>query len=391
MPVKSADFVSVVERCYEPIEDEQDWLASLFDAASPLLDLGGGMGLSMVREGPDGRRIALSQARGRLQTIIKTSWPVIEQLDDETYRRFYYPGQLIAQTSLLVPTFPLPVRAFYATFMKLAGAKDLLAMLGYPAHGWAFALYVAVGDHPIDARLRDTLRRLRIHVEASLRLRLFSDSEPLAILRPDGKLEHLAREVEQGQGRDLSTQTSLIEDVRSARGRSDPHRALDVWQALVDGRWSVVERKDSDGKRYYHAFENAPHLFAHRSLSEAEAMILGLSLQGLSGKEVAYSTGLSPSRISSALAEAAERLGFASREELLRVGAALAGDEAHVITKELTQAEHEVLALVRAGHSNQAIATARGTSTRTVANQVASLLRKTGGTSRRALIVGANI
>jgi len=49
-------------------------------------------------------------------------------------------------------------------------------------------------------------------------------------------------------------------------------------------------------------------------------------------------------------------------------------------------AECDVLARVLAGHSNAAIAQARGTSPRTVANQVAELLRRFQLRSRRDLI-----
>ena len=53
---------------------------------------------------------------------------------------------------------------------------------------------------------------------------------------------------------------------------------------------------------------------------------------------------------------------------------------------ELTAAERDVLARVVKGESNAAIARARKTSVRTIANQVASLLRKTGASSRYDLI-----
>jgi DNA-binding NarL/FixJ family response regulator len=53
---------------------------------------------------------------------------------------------------------------------------------------------------------------------------------------------------------------------------------------------------------------------------------------------------------------------------------------------ELTAAERQVLARVVRGESNAAIARARKTSVRTIANQVASLLRKTGASSRFDLI-----
>jgi len=52
----------------------------------------------------------------------------------------------------------------------------------------------------------------------------------------------------------------------------------------------------------------------------------------------------------------------------------------------LTPAEREVLEAVCAGSSNAAIAAARGTAVRTVANQVASLLRKFHVRSRHELV-----
>ena len=52
----------------------------------------------------------------------------------------------------------------------------------------------------------------------------------------------------------------------------------------------------------------------------------------------------------------------------------------------LTDAERDVLARVVRGDSNAAIAKARKSSVRTVANQVASLLKKTAAKSRYDLI-----
>ena len=52
----------------------------------------------------------------------------------------------------------------------------------------------------------------------------------------------------------------------------------------------------------------------------------------------------------------------------------------------LSAAEREVLARLVRGESNAAIARGRKTSVRTVANQVASVLRKTGAASRFELI-----
>jgi len=269
-----------------------------------------------------------------------------------------------------------------------AGARDLLGMLGYPARGWAFAMFVAVGDAPITPHLLATLRRLRIHIEAGMRLRMFCSREAVAVIRPDGRLEHMNTDaLERTTCALLEAQAAAIERARSAKGRADSHRALAVWNALVDGRWSVVERVDSDGKRHYHAFENAPHIHALRALSRTQALVCSLSLQGLVGKEVAYSTGLSQSSVSSNLSSAALRLGFAGPAELLRVGAQLQDAPQKPLVAELTKAEREVLALAQRGLTNAQVAQARGTKVNTVANQIRALLGKTGVRSRRGLLL----
>ena len=384
-----ADYVSIVEACYQAPDSDDDWLAQIFECAGPVLDLGGGLGLSLVQEGPAKRQIVLSRGVGRINDILQLSWPVIQQVDEPTYRGFFYPKESVVLASTLVQGFAEPLRDGFSSLMQHAGASDLLGMLGYPAPGWAFAMFVAVGDAPLSPALRRTLRRLRIHIEASLRLRIFSSAEAVAVIRPDGRLAHVEPEAQDASTRRLlEAQASAIERARSPEERADPHRALGVWQALVQGRWSLVEKVDSDGRRHYHAFENASHVHAQRALSETEALVFTLSLRGLIGKEVAYATGLSQSRISAALQRAAERLGFSGREELLRVGARLLDEGPALSSTVLTTAEQEVRALVRQGLSNRAIAQARNTSVHTVANQLASLLRKTGVRSRRGLLLG---
>lgn len=53
---------------------------------------------------------------------------------------------------------------------------------------------------------------------------------------------------------------------------------------------------------------------------------------------------------------------------------------------QLTAAERAIVARIVAGDSNRAIAVARGTSTRTVANQVAAIFAKLGVASRAELV-----
>lgn len=61
-------------------------------------------------------------------------------------------------------------------------------------------------------------------------------------------------------------------------------------------------------------------------------------------------------------------------------------DEGEGALVSLTNAEHEVVLAVERGESNAEIARARGTSARTVANQVARVFKKLGVASRAELV-----
>lgn len=60
----------------------------------------------------------------------------------------------------------------------------------------------------------------------------------------------------------------------------------------------------------------------------------------------------------------------------------IADEHAAAMPPGLSEAEQEIVRLLREGASNKEIAQARGTSERTVANQVSRLLRKLGVSSR---------
>jgi DNA-binding NarL/FixJ family response regulator len=153
----------------------------------------------------------------------------------------------------------------------------------------------------------------------------------------------------------------------------------------VSGEWGIVERTDADGKRYYAviAAHCSPRL---KALSPLETQVTELSARGLTGKNVAYALGLTTPSVSRALFNATLKLGLSSRTELVGLAGRLLGTpRAAAQESSLTSAERDVLSLVRMGYTNAAIATTRQRSERTVANQVASLLKKLDAPSRRAL------
>ncbi len=385
---KPNDLISIAEACYEETGADRDWLRHLLERAQPVLDQGGGLGLSLVKENGAGRGIALSEGLGALEDMLRLSWPVIEQLDEATYREFFYPGKPVVLASSLVAGFALPARRAFSSLLEYADASDLLGLLGYPIDGWAFSLFMALGRRRLSPQVKASLLRLRIHVEAGIRLRVIPRSAAVAVIHPDGRLVHAEGDALAHIARtELRTQATTIERVRGGKQRVDAHRALAVWRALVQGRWSVVERVEHDGKRLYYAFENAPQTRERHGLGPGNSRILTAALRGLSNKEIAYEIGCSNSSVSNVLAACARRLGFTGREQLLRVAAGLRGQLDGRTAVQLTTAEREVLTLVRRGLSNAAIAKARRVSPHTVAAQLRSIRRRVGGVSRRALLL----
>jgi DNA-binding NarL/FixJ family response regulator len=123
---------------------------------------------------------------------------------------------------------------------------------------------------------------------------------------------------------------------------------------------------------------------------------------GQSTKQIAYALGLAASTVGVCANSAARKLGLRSRAELAAffspagprarlAEVAIAGDRLLVGTyplvdlrtlAPLSDAEREIAALLIAGSTNADVAARRGTSVRTVANQVSAILRKLGVGSR---------
>jgi DNA-binding NarL/FixJ family response regulator len=114
--------------------------------------------------------------------------------------------------------------------------------------------------------------------------------------------------------------------------------------------------------------------------------------RGLTNKTIAYSLGWTESATARRLSRAATKLGLSSPRALVRLLAGLGvagGAERALDLDALTAAEREVASLLAEGLTNEQIAARRGVATRTIANQVASLLRKTGADGRRVFAAGA--
>jgi DNA-binding NarL/FixJ family response regulator len=173
-----------------------------------------------------------------------------------------------------------------------------------------------------------------------------------------------------------------------------------LWRGVASGRWSVVDRFDARARR--HAVLELREHDRRARLTRRESEVLLLAAHGASNKSIASDLHVSLGAASSYLGTALRKIGLSSRVELVALHEARQsaryfehdGRACVVLSypwsgrrwKILTRAEREVASLVSRGVANRAIATARGTSPNTVANQIKSLFVKLGVSSRLDLV-----
>jgi DNA-binding CsgD family transcriptional regulator len=161
---------------------------------------------------------------------------------------------------------------------------------------------------------------LAAHVATAFRIRRqFAQRAPLtadaaarspeAILDPDGKLEHAAEPAQGDAARAALRESVLALDrARGPLRRRDPDQAIAIWQALVAGRWSLLDHFDSDGRRFIVAHRNDASVPDARGLTLRERQVIAYAALGHSNKVIAYELGLSTSTVGSHLARARAKL-----------------------------------------------------------------------------------
>lgn len=261
------------------------------------------------------------------------------------------------------------------------------------------------GPGKLDARTRGQLSMIAAHVAAAqrlLRALVKGTAAPVAIFEADGRVAHVEKPHEES----LSVLRERVLAVDRARGRvrrTDPDRALSSWQALLRGRYSTIDRFESDQRRYVLAFVNEPSLIDPRGLTTAESAVAAWAARGHPEKVIAYELGLAQGTVSALLSRAYRKLGVRSRAALVarlevptKIERMKLDDGAEVLlfsapTQEhgalgaLSDAEREVASAAARGDDNQTISERRKVSRATVAKQLASAYEKLGVGTRAEL------
>jgi len=319
------DLVGVAEAAYELSQPSPEWLQSVVDAARPALDQGRGL-FAAEYDATDASNMRLSHvATSGMSSLGKNLLKLgVQTVGAEIISRLRHEpcGTLSEKLGKkTLSAIPL-LKAAGFTF----GTKDLVGVnAGDPTlRGIGFCA-PSRELKTVDDAFRARWQRLAAHVAAALRLRRQVEQlgDPMegveAVLDPGGKLEHAQGVAEQKAYRAALRGAALaIDKARSAKlRRSDPDEALRIWGALVQGRWSLVDHFDKDGRRYLVARKNDPYVNG-TVLTLRERQVLGFVCMGHPNKLVAYELGLATATVGVLLSTAMRKLGASSRVELIR-------------------------------------------------------------------------
>lgn len=403
--------VDAVEVAYRLGPDRATWLASLMEAVGP--SLGGGAGvigfLYDVRR-PVSTWFAegASSGLGPSETsFVAAQFAEADRTDVGRIRR-RLPMTSLPRFGRLSEFLGGPTRSAEET-QTLVSRLGVLDVVGVhapidDARGVLFNVFETDKRAVPRARV-PIITKLASHVSAAGRLReLGGGRSEAAVFRADGRLLHADPAVAPSRVA-LGERVRAWVAARSANEATDAATRLDAWTPLVEGRWSLVERLESDGRRFVVVHENAPDLPDPRALTARERAVVQLVALGDSNKHVAYELGLPLGTVAHALHSGARKLGVRSRAELVRhVRLLLSGsverveanpsllllaeprrERAPAPLSALSAAERAVALLAARGERSEAIARARGTTLKTVSNQLSHIYAKLGAKSRADL------
>lgn len=380
----NTDWAELLETLYAPAEDHHAWGKRLVALAGRIMGAKDDTMLTGIIHDPECTKF---------EPVLLLNAPFDSDaaniLDNFRLlgRRFFvplwYPPAPVCTQAEIAKRMDEVGRTALRRFQSGSSVNDGVGLCTQPEPGLALVLGVPTSRNiELPVYERRLLTRVALHVETAFRLRRRPEVVK-AILSPGGKLLH--REDDAIAADAMKHHVNRIERARTRRRRRTSE-SLELWHALVAGQASVVERNEGS-RRQYLFVENSPATRELRTLSPREIDALSFAARGIPAKLIAYTLGVSEPTISSRLASAAAKVGLATRTELVRIAAMLTRDSRVDLSDvKITAAEREVLHLLVQGLSNNEIAAVRQRSVRTIANQVAELLRKTQSPTRRALV-----
>lgn len=406
-PRAGRSVIDLVEAAYSLDGDDSSWLGRIGETARVELDLGQGIVCLATGRG-DGELAALATVG-----VAIAPDEVRERLANPAVRYFWAD---LSRTAATVSTGAALLSrknpgsgALFDQIGRRYGTYDVWGLVARDGEGGSVQI-AAPSPRPLAPLQRRAPRweRVAAHIGAAWRLRrrlAAGAREPAAILTPDGRLlEADADLAPRPRLRErLVRAVADLERARGPRQRRDADGGLELWRGLVAGRFSLIDSFERSGRRLLVAHENPIERPDPRALTPRERAVIALAATAQSNKAIAYALGVASGTVARTLSEALAKLGLRRRSDVVhlldgaeRARVSVSGAELEVLVgpapradlgQGLSPTERELVALLARGASNRAIAQVRGTSERTVANQLASLYRKLSVGSRSELLL----
>jgi DNA-binding CsgD family transcriptional regulator len=326
MKSRRLDLLRVVEAAYEVESTHEEWLKNVAEAVRPHLDDTFGLAaFEFVRTGDEPPTILQSQHLWMPEPLAAIYPRMFAGMSPELRVRPFRLGPCVSGSEMM---------NMKAEFANLPQMKDGLQKFGIFDSIWITATdpmgrgcgfhagrKVIAWTKPGEKRIWG---QLAAHLASAVRLRYrMREGEgrtPLAaVFDPSGKLHDATGEAQEAAARGtLRDAVLMIEKARGRQRQEAPTQALGSWQALVAGKWTLVDQVELDGRRYVVARENEPRASGPRALSARERQVLGYARLGHHDKLIAYELGITDSTVRVLMARAKSKLGVKTRAELLK-------------------------------------------------------------------------
>jgi DNA-binding CsgD family transcriptional regulator/predicted Ser/Thr protein kinase len=317
-----ADVIDVIDASYRTDGDDRSWLEGVARATHAAIgsDKGVFAYFYQVTEAGGlvpGAVLALLGAAPWSESIAGTFDVARRVLGADGVRQTF--GRLQFETASQAGSPETRAKSLAGTQQRFAeaGWRDVLNLSAFDPTGMGVGLGLPLTrETKLAKTMQTTWQRVAAHVAAGYRLRrrlaVAESQRPEAadaILTAAGKIAHLAPAAQARATRDELAHAAVA--IRRARGplrQVHPDAAVAGWQALVDARWTLVDHRDRDGKRFLLARRNDVATPGPARLDARERQVLAHAQLGHDNTLVAYELGLSERALEALLQRARAKL-----------------------------------------------------------------------------------
>jgi DNA-binding CsgD family transcriptional regulator len=326
-----AAIIDFTEATYDLGRSDEDWLPEIVKCGLPILDQG--LGVAAVEYGrhPEGGNVEIQRIHvgAGPSDFPERHMAALGAMPPEMLREQAQSGQATTMSASQAH-HPEALRVYTDHVDYCA---DVFGLTAVDCKGHGVAIVAPLPEvTTLSPHESERWQMLAAHLDAAHRLRR-SLAEPNGCTSPTTDLPKNAEAIFDvrsaritdavGQARELTATHRLreaaiaVDEARGGMRETDPEKALEIWQALVSGRWSTIDWFDTDGRRFVLALPNPPQVSDPRGLTEREQQVVAYAAMGQTNKMIGYRLGLSRSRVSLLLRNAMRKLGVRNRTQLV--------------------------------------------------------------------------